>query len=307
MRETGLSCPDITLLPRLAEIFDITTDALLGLTSSASQSETAAPSPPTTETDPHEKTKAHLFNGFEFKLDSNTYRGTIGFAVLILSIGVLLLLSRLFQWKVSFWDILWPTTLLVLGLFGTMPRFSFFRLGCLIFGSFFLLNNLNILPLHPGWEMFLPTVLLLLGISLLIDALRKPRSTANQQVANLPSPAVNYTTTDGELIYSSSLGNTQQLVTMVELRRGTIVCTFGTCSVDLSGVDTVAPGCHLETTINAGCLTLLVPACYQIILEEHTDAHSASCIYGQPQAAPRGTILLSSNVSCGCFEIRYLS
>ncbi len=40
--ENGLSCPDITLLPKIAEIFDVSIDALFGLESKAPAGETAS-------------------------------------------------------------------------------------------------------------------------------------------------------------------------------------------------------------------------------------------------------------------------
>ena len=155
--ENDQSCPDITMLPRLAEIFGCTTDELLGI----DQPQKVHEAEIVTREDMAKEDGLHITRGgFELKLDNDTRKGSIGIAVLILAVGGLLLLSHLLNWAVSFWSILWPTTLVVLGLFGTMPRSVFLRLGFVLFGGYFLLDNLDVLQFDLGWGFVLPVIFL---------------------------------------------------------------------------------------------------------------------------------------------------
>ena len=141
--ENDQSCPDIAMLPKLAELFGITIDELLGVTPNP---DTAQPEPEVhegevvddaacAEDDSAESEGLHINSrDFDINFGSGSKRGSLGLAVLVLTVGGLTLASEILNWDVSFWSILWPTALLVYGLFGVLPRFSFFRLGCLLFG-----------------------------------------------------------------------------------------------------------------------------------------------------------------------------
>ena len=167
--ENDQSCPDITMLPRLATIFGCSTDELLGIETAT----TVHHAEVITDDDAKKEDGLHITRGgFEFKLENGDRKGAIGFAVLVLTVGGLTLANHLLSWGASFWSILWPTTILVFGLFGSIPSFSFGSLGCAAFGAYFLLDNLNILPFEMGWSLALPIALLFFGISLLIKAIR---------------------------------------------------------------------------------------------------------------------------------------
>ena len=88
--ENDQSCPDITMLPKLAEIFSTTTDALLGHeTPPVCQAEVV-------ETSPGEEAE----KGFEFHWDGGR-KHALGYAVLVLMVGVLTLLSNVLGWSAS--------------------------------------------------------------------------------------------------------------------------------------------------------------------------------------------------------------
>ena len=168
--ENDQSCPDITMLPRLAEIFGTTTDALLGY-------QTEPVHEATIDENPKEENEApgiHVQKGnWEFHYD-NGRKGSLFFALLVLAVGSLTLLSEVLNWGVPFWSILWPTALLVFGLQGLTAKFSFFSIGCTFFGGYFLLDNLNVISLELG-DFVWPVIVILFGLSLLADALRKPK------------------------------------------------------------------------------------------------------------------------------------
>ncbi len=164
--ENDQSCPDITMLPKLAQIFGVSVDELLGMEHKPLPAQVSDRQEPSHDAQvPEEAWELHWDGG---------RKTSAGFALWVLLLGGLLLLANL-QGRYVFWDLLWMTGLLVFGLFGLYPKFSFFRLGCALFGGCFLLNLFELLPFHPGKRLLLPVFLLLFGLSLLVDALRKPK------------------------------------------------------------------------------------------------------------------------------------
>jgi transcriptional regulator with XRE-family HTH domain len=88
--ENDQSCPDITMLPKLAEIFGISTDELLGYTT---RSNTVHEAEIVTE-EAQENDGFHIQNGnWEIQWD-NKKSYSVGFAVLVLCVGLLFLLSQ---------------------------------------------------------------------------------------------------------------------------------------------------------------------------------------------------------------------
>lgn len=169
--ENDQSYPDITMLPKLAEIFGISIDGLLGVTT-----------PEPAKIHEAEVLTQDMDNDEESKVPNSAWevhwnsgkKGSLAMAVWVLLVGGLLMAGNLLHWNVGFWDILWPSALVVFGLSNLLPKFSFFSLGCALFGGYFLLDNLNLLPITLGKNMLLPIFLLLFGLSLLVDAIRKP-------------------------------------------------------------------------------------------------------------------------------------
>ena len=301
--ENDQSCPDIATLPKLAEIFKVTTDSILGIEDPQPVHEAEVISNPVGE---NEFDGLHISkDGLEFKLDNSTRSGSIGIAVLVLAVGALTLLSELLRWDVSFWSILWPTTLLVFGLFGVMPKFSFFRLGCLVFGGYFLLENLNILTFDLGWSLVLPAGLLLFGISLLVDAFKKPKKPHFRFTRNGSIPQVSCSTENGILDYSASFGEDRCHVSMDRLLEGNISTSFGDYTVDLTEVEEIAERCCISVSCSFGELNLLVPKRYAVHCQNSTSFASIE-ISGKPEDVPQGTLSVCADVSFGHINIQYV-
>ncbi len=301
--ENDQSCPDISTLPLLADIFGISVDALLGR-----EAEVVHECEVVAEDTPE---GAH-FTGKHFDLEFEPIRfckrPTFGFAVLVLLVGALLLVSVLFHWEAGFWDILWPSSLLVFGLFGLYPKFHFFHLGCALFGGYFLLDNLNVLPFTPDGKILLPVVLLLFGISLLIDACKKPPKFAFSPVRR-GKKSVHQTcdcTIDGETFhFSSSFGENAPRIVMPRLSSGTIDVSFGDYSVDLSDVAELAPDCVINAKSSFGELRILVPTRYKAVVNAST-AFASVDVDGQPDAAVAGTVRINADSQFGQIRVRYI-
>ena len=205
--ENDLSCPDISLLPQLAEIFGITVDELLGKEPAGGTVRTAEP----VGQSPRESRK-------EFHMEWKPREG-IWFAVYILCIGGLLLLSALRpELGVSWWTVLWTTALLIGGLAGMVHHPSFFPLAVTLAGAYFLVTSFGLWKVSLGWKVVIPAFLLLWGVSLLIDVLfgRKRK----HSVIHAPESSSEYSFEDGWVKVESEFGEDTIVVELTELRGG---------------------------------------------------------------------------------------
>lgn len=304
--ENDQSCPDIAMLPKLAEIFGITTDALLGRENAAPVHEAEIISE-----EESENNGVHLQHGtWEFKWDSGK-KESLTFAFLVLLVGTLMLLAKIQAWDVSFWSILWPSTLLVYGIRGLLSRFSFFGLGCALFGGYYLVSNLNIWEFSISSDLVFPIIIVLFGLSLLVDALRRPKkpkfhiSRNGVKLNGTDKTKSNFTTGIDSFETDLSFGENTHPVELPVLRSGTASCSFGELTVDLSACKQVAEDCEIEANCSFGSLELLVPKRYFVNLDR-SSAFGSIEVAGQPDSEPEGVIELDANVSFGQIQIRYI-
>ncbi len=303
--ENDQSCPDINMLPKLAEIFGTTTDALLGI--EPKQKVHEAEIVDSDERDKNENEGIHINKGnFEFKYDSGR-KSSLGVAAWVLLSGGLLLVSNLLHWNVSLWDILWPAGLLIFGLWGLWPHFSFFRLGCSFFGAYFLLSNLNFPPFQFGKELLLPILLVLFGLSLLVDAMRKSKKPhVHIHYGNKNSKSKRAHMIEGEsFACSASFCEDRQYISMPRLSDGHASISFGEMIVDLGGVEEVAEDCSIDLSCSFGEMVLLVPRRYRV-KSECSNFFSSVAVSGEPDPVPVGSIHVESSVIFGEISIRYV-
>lgn len=300
--ENDQSCPDIAMLPKLAEIFGITTDALLGRENPKPVYEAEIINEDEDDGDTHH-------GSWEFKWNQGRREG-LTFAILVLLVGVLTLLSKILVWDVSFWSILWPSVLLVYGLRGVFSKFSFFSLGCTLFGGYYLISNLNIWEFSIRGELVFPIIIVLFGLSLLVDALRKPKKPkfhiSHNGVKVGSGKTKSFFETDHDSFECSlSFGENTHRVELPVLNEGEISCSFGELTIDLSGCNRVSDDCEIEANCSFGELKLLVPKHFFVKLDRSA-AFGSVDVLGQPNGQPEGTILLDANVSFGHLEIVYI-
>jgi len=305
--ENDQSCPDITMLPKLAEIFGITADELLGMESGQKVHEAEV----IAEEEPE---GIHFQKGnWEFNWDSGR-RGALSMAMLVLLVGGLLLASNLMNWDASFWGIFWPSAVLVYGLFGLFPKFSFFKLGCCLFGGYYLLSNLNCLQFELGKELIFPILLLLFGFSLLADALRKPkkprfrmrRNGENVYDSNYGKKTKTHFTSGEEFFdISLSFGEVERMIVMPKLSEGIVNVSFGQLTVDLRGCEAIAENCRIDANCSFGELTLVVPSKFWVKEEQHTVFGDIK-IKGEPDQNPAGVISLNGNTKFGEIQVKYI-
>lgn len=298
--ENDQSCPDITMLPRLAAIFHVSTDELLGV-----EGKKVHEAQMVTQ-DPEEGNGVNL----EINLE-NSGRNSIGFAVLVLLVGGLLLVGSVLHWDLTFWGVLWPSALLVFGLLGMWPKPSVFRFGCMIVGGYYLLCTLRLIPAEFlfGKNVIFPLLLVLFGLNLLGNALRRPKKPwirVGKNGRTIASVNKNHFT-KGEQSFScaTSFGEKRYAVQLPQLSFGDAAVSFGELTVDLTGCTQIVNGCRLNVSCSFGELTLCVPKSCRIE-PAITTAFAEFDICGNPDAEASAVVCVEGNVNFGEIVVKYV-
>ena len=295
--ENDQSCPDITTLPRLAEIFGITTDSLLGLEPPAKEAEVVE----------NPGTGIHIDknnNHWEFKWEGGR-KGCLTLAVWIIAAALMLLAANYLNQPLSLWTALWTTGLTVFGLFHLFNRFSFHGLACTLAGGYYVLEEL--LPGIPILKKsyLLPVFLLILGLSLLGKAMKKQKSPSFCVTTNGKNKRLcSYQTDEEEFVCELAFGSHTQHVDLPRLSDGTAAVNFGELALDLRSCKTFSQNCTMDLECNFGSMNLLLPTSLRVIPE--SDAFAGNLRFsGQPDPDAQ-PIRLNCDISFGEIHVQYL-
>ena len=301
--ENDQSCPDIAMIPRLAELFGVSTDELLGV--ERREVHTAQLVDPREEDEPE---GIHFQGGnWEMHWDGGR-KNSLGLAAWVLLTGALLLVGNTLGWNAGLWDILWPTGLLVFGLCGLWPRFSAFRLGCGLLGGYFLLSNLDAVPFHMGKKHILPVLLLLFGLSLVVDAFKKPAKGQFRIVHDGKSAGKGscFCKEEGEAFRcGTSFGENTREIRLPRLSGGEAEVSFGELRVDLTRCEEIADGATVRGKCSFGELDLIVPSSCRVDPNVSTTLGALE-IKGKPNPDAQVTIRLEGSVSFGQITVLYI-
>ena len=302
--ENDQSCPDITLLPRLAALLGMTVDQLLGADQEpVHQGEVVQ--------DPAAAQKNRKWDwSYDMEDVSGERTDAVAFALMILVCGVLMLVRSICHLEYSFWDILWPCGLLFVGLAGMCKKFSFVSAGFTLFGGIFLAENTGLLQLDVDSGWIFPILLILFGLSLLPHAFKKKKPhftftyNSDGHEDQKHQPITSYDQEDGIFDCSGSFGEFRHLVETDLLKGGDASVSFGELTLDLTGCAAAEPNCLVEVDCSFGEATLLVPPHLRLIPDKSI-AFGNIDISGtpNPDATP---VRLDANVSFGEICIRYL-
>lgn len=289
--ENDQSSPDIQTLLRLADIFHISTDELLGAQKkTVCEAEVVQP-----HREPNQEISAkvlHLGSG---------RRTVLALALwLLLAGGILLFVSHKLWWEEgSTWTVLWSTGLLIFGLLGLHPRFSVFRLGCAVVGG------LTLVLTFTGMKLSWPVLLLILGGLLLIEALTFQKG---KQI-NIPVAGAVQTQSGCDLgeesfFCSASFGEKHYRIDLPRLKKGTATLSFGELELDLTGCREFAEGCTVEINNSFGETKMFVPKnC--VVKPNVKTAFGAFTVKGTPGENPDQTLYLTGSVSFGEMTVYY--
>ncbi len=305
--ENDISNPDISLLPRLAEIFQVTTDSLLGVPEKTE----IAPAPPKQSDfyvnigDGEEDEEDEPRSGFTFNFDIGR-KDLPWFATAVLLFAVGLLLNRTLLaplGEASIWDLMWPSAMLAMGLSNLWQRISLWAIGMTGFGGYYLLVNMHILDRWNflSWKIIVPVLLVFWALSMFVDHFcghdRRPGH-------GNPKASRNYQTDDGEISYDGSFGSENVVVTEPVFRGGDIDVSFGDYTLDLTACQKVETGSELLVDVSFGSVTLKLPKNWK--LQERSDrSFSSVSTHGSPAADADQVLVVESDLSFGSLDIRW--
>lgn len=303
--EHDLSCPDVTTVPRLAELFGISTDELLGVAHPA-----------------EEPRKSHVGEVVEEVIQDadksgfhlNLRDSGIWFALFLILTGVTYIAAVYMDLDVGLWSVTWPSAILCLGLSSCTSHLSAFGLGASAAGLYFLLVNLGVIPSLITWPLVLGLLLILWGISMVFDRVswRKRRNQHHPHVTVNGIPfhredqtRRSYTNSSGYIRGDFAFCSDRILVQAEELRGGNVDMAFGSLVLDLTGCQSVDRDCRLYFDAAFGNLVLQVPSRYRV--EINLDRTGGGIdVSGQPDPTPQATIRLEGEVSFGSMKIQYV-
>lgn len=293
--ENDLSCPDISVLPELADVFGISVDELLGRADAAPVREAEPIDPPTEDG-----------TTFSVNLPHKGREGLL-FGLFILTVGALILVNALLSLPVSFWTVLWMCALIYLGVSGLFGGFSLFSLLLALGGLGCLLSAYDVIHLSFEWKYVLPVLLLLWGVSLLFHVFfgKKKHRRKHENAHRGRESVGEMSCEDGILHCEARFGSRRIPVVLPLLRGGEIEAGFGELTVDFSACGAVAPDCRLSVESSFGMLRLLIPARFRVELSPN-ESFGTSQIKGAPAENPEATIRIDAEVSFGTLEIQYI-
>lgn len=291
--ENDISCPDISTLPRLAEIFGISTDELLGV----------APKEPVYESEVVTDSQKPGEKSIEVQLPSGRLNG-IFFALWVIAMGAMLIAGRLLELPFGFWTAAWTTGLFIFGLRSLVREFHFFGLAAAAAGGYFILSKLELIPEVRSWDIVWPILILVAGLCLLVDALTQKR----RKTVKIPSGKAGRSrssTQDGTFTFDDSFGEHTLEVNAPVLRGGDVSVSFGEHTLSLTGVGKVAPGCTVSVNNSFGELRILVPKRFRAEADL-SKAFANFEIHGQPAERTEGTISFQVDTNFGETTITYV-
>lgn len=307
--EHDLSCPDVTSLPRLAEIFGITTDELLGITSAQPQS-----------------AKTDIFDGDDEDevTDSGQsvpslwktlrrYSGRYLWALFLIALGGIYLTADLLELNTDFWDILWSLSILFFGIHWSLHNLLPLGGLCILGGGYLLLENLGLVEEHlVTWPLLLGLALVLCGLSILLKRYLRPkghqcRSTSHYATSCTSSCSERPTRvcdTSGGSIRADFAFCSDRVTIHEELfRGGSIDVAFGSLVLDLRNCSGATADCELKLDVSFGSLVLLLPGHLRVDLD--LDRMGASCdTTGMPEADAT-PILLYGDCAFSSLKLQY--
>lgn len=304
--ENDQSCPDITMLPRLAEIFCCTTDELLGLTAKEITAAEAAI--------PEEPGKASADQSPPIR--RNALASPIGaFGLWLFLTGLVTLVDSLLPYpqaladpgyRCPFLDIALSCGIFAFGLCFLFRRFSLLRVACVCFGGICVLNLITQPSIADmDWRIPLWAGLALFGLDIFLDILLD-RSRALSRGHYSLSCMQNYFDTEADsFCCATSFGASTRRVTMPHLSSGRAEVSFGNLTLDLSGCQQFSETSQLNLDCSFGEMTILVPHfCHAVV---NVQTAFADCrTYGLPEPDASARIYVNGNAVFGHITFRYV-
>ncbi|MBQ9950071.1 MAG: helix-turn-helix domain-containing protein [Clostridia bacterium] len=302
--ESDKACPDVGIIPELAKMLGVSADVILGTAPLPDEDETVYEG--VVEDEKKKKSKTNV--SWEWKWDAKA-AGLI-FPVSIIIFGVCLFINVYFKLNVSVWNIVWTDAVLCLGIWMMIHRLSPFSVGVTFTGLYFLLHNFGVITINATWSLVLPVLLVLWGLTMIIDRLipRKKKKNYGHQyfryTGSDKEKKKDFSCTDGDINCEIRFSEDYISVNTPILRGGNAEISFGECTLDLSGCESVVQDALLKADVSFGELKLIVPPHIRIIPESSKSFGSVN-VLGAPREDAQYTLTLDCDVSFGELNIKY--
>ena len=300
--ENDIACPDITMLPLLADVFGVTTDELLGLKPIDSHVVILDKEP---EEEKGGKPRASL----EFEMGNIGRWGGICCCIMAILICVMLILrgtTSLFNRPdVNVWNYIWPIAVFSLGL-GVVRKNPVFGSALMAVGAYeFIWFGWGV-PFEIKWYVILLVLAIACLIKILFDHILGKKRRSNPCVSGGENPRrrAEYSTEGNYLKAELSFGNNTVGYPNDTLTGMEVETNFGDQKIDLTGVKTFADNPVLKIDVNFGNLVVYLPSCVQVNRSLDT-AFGAMQLKGSPSPDADQMAYIKGDVDFGNLEIRY--
>jgi len=318
--ENDVSCPDITLLPLLADLFDVSVDELLGI---------KPVEPHVIILDKDEAPKREKKESFNFEWNKHRYSGqwsTIAFcigAILICLFFLLHSMAGMFPYSpieaypdvtLNGWNYVWP---LLVFAFGLMFVRSSVTMGVtmMTLGTYEFVRRVLIgyqvcrLPEIPWYVIVLVFAIVGLLSVILGRTLfsRKRRCCADKHGIHGERDGrttMEYSDDNNYLKAEMSFGNGTIAYDRDVLAGGDVDSSFGDYTIDLTNVVTFAQDCLLKVDTSFGNITILLPRSVRMVKSSDT-SFAAFTVTGDPNPDAGQSIIIRADVSFGSVQVKY--
>lgn len=295
--ENDVSCPDISILPLLAEKLGVSTDELLGV----------KPIEPKVVIVDAQKNNKDSDGSFSVSWDGgkSAKKDGIWFAVLIIVLGVAFLMQRLGLVSFGIWGIVWPAVIIGLGVSWMVKRFSFFALAVAGLGLYFLLYNLGSISLVLTWSIIWPTLLVLLGLTILYETLIPHKhKCCGVNFSGDKDKRSQYREENGFVSYDCSFSEENRKVAAQTFLGGDIDISFGKSELDLTNVQSFAPNAKLDVDVSFATLDLIVPRSVRLYIKADKSFGTIQ-MNGEPNSDAAQSLQIDGDVSFGTMNVFY--
>ncbi|MBQ1565774.1 MAG: helix-turn-helix transcriptional regulator [Clostridia bacterium] len=309
--ENDVSCPDITLLPLLADLFDVSVDELLGV-------KPVEPHVIILDKDevPNEEKKKNRSFTWEWNKHHGSWKSIVLCSGLILVCLFFLLhsMAGMFPYieteevTLKGWNYIWPLLVFTLGLTGIrgdiVPSITMMAFGGYEFIRRILLGYGNAtLPAIPWYVVVLIAAIAAL-VMIIIGKTRVGKKEWVTRGTGDRTPQLEVTQDNDYLDADMSFGSGVITYDGETLRGGSIDMNFGDYKVDFRNVKTFEPNCLLEIDQNFGSLTIYLPGNVRLVKSSDT-SFASFATYGEPRPDATQSIIIRADVNFGTLQVKY--
>jgi len=175
--------------------------------------------------------------------------------IFIIFIGVLYLISTVYPEFVVHYGLLIAVFVIVVSIYRILKekRFELFNGFLLLGGTWYILTDLEILE-EPYTNIFWPLVVIMVGISIVLDSKRFKQKIQKQVVER-----------EGFITYNGVFGGVEEKVKAKDFKGCKVYSVFGGCDLDLRDIK-ITEDVAIDVYSIFGGTTLLLPDEYQIVL-----------------------------------------